>query len=46
MLNIIDFVLAQRIGVQVHNFEEFIYSLNNQNYLLKKGPKTYQLQTV
>ena len=36
----------QRIGVQVRNFDDFISSLNNQNYLLKKAPRTYQLQTA
>ena len=40
------FIFHQRIGLQVRNFEDFIYSLNNQNYLLKKGPKLYQLQTA
>lgn len=35
----------QRMGLQLRSFEDFIYSLNNQNYLLKKGPKLYQLQT-
>ena len=36
----------QRIGIQINNFEDLLCSLNNQNYILKKGPKTYQLQTV
>ena len=43
---IINFIILQRIGLQVRCFEDFIYSLNNQNYLLKKGPKLYQLQTA
>jgi DNA helicase MCM8 len=30
----------------VSSFEDFIASLNNQGFLLKKGPQTYQLQTV
>ena len=28
------------------DFENFIGSLNDQGYLLKKGPKVYQLQTM
>lgn len=38
--------IAKKSGISVQSFEDFIYSLNNQNYLLKKGPKTYQLQTA
>ena len=30
---------------QLSNFEDFVASLNNQGFLLKKGPKSYQLQT-
>jgi DNA helicase MCM8 len=37
--------IAKKIGIQVSNVIDFIGSLNNQGYLLKKGPKTYQLQT-
>lgn len=37
---------TQRIGLNMGNFEDLVYSLNNQNYLLKKGPKLYQLQTA
>ena len=39
------FDYLQRIGLQVKNFDDFIFSLNNQGYLLKKGPQIYQLQT-
>lgn len=38
--------LAQEVGIPTMNFENFLSSLNNQGYLLKKGPKVYQLQTV
>lgn len=38
--------LAQEINIPTINFETFISSLNNQGYLLKKGPKVYQLQVV
>ena len=38
--------VLQRIGLQMGNFDDLVYSLNNQNYLLKKGPKIYQLQTA
>ncbi|CAG2189986.1 MCM8 [Mytilus edulis] len=37
--------IAKDCGVQVLDFEGFIGSLNNQGFLLKKGPKVYQLQT-
>ena len=38
-------VLLQDIGLQMVDFEGFLGSLNNQGFLLKKGPKVYQLQT-
>lgn len=31
---------------QVMDFEGLVSSLNEQGFLLKKGPKLYQLQTV
>ena len=37
--------IARKIGIQVANLSDFIESLNNQGYLLKKGPRMYQLQT-
>ena len=38
--------MAQQAGVQVDDFEGLVASLNNQGYLLKKGPRLYQLQTA
>ncbi|XP_059561579.1 DNA helicase MCM8 isoform X2 [Myotis daubentonii] len=38
--------IARELNIQVADFENFIGSLNEQGYLLKKGPKVYQLQTV
>ncbi|XP_066090794.1 DNA helicase MCM8 isoform X1 [Saccopteryx bilineata] len=38
--------IAKDLNIQVADFENFIGSLNEQGYLLKKGPKVYQLQTV
>ncbi|XP_067900466.1 DNA helicase MCM8 isoform X1 [Heterodontus francisci] len=38
--------LAREIQIQVSDFEGFIHSLNDQGYLLKKGPRLYQLQTI
>ncbi|KAI6652813.1 DNA helicase MCM8-like [Oopsacas minuta] len=37
--------VSDSIGIPVLRFEDIIYSLNNQCYLLKKGPLLYQLQT-
>lgn len=34
------------IQLQVFDFESFIESLNDQGYLLKKGSRLYQLQTM
>ncbi len=36
----------QDANLQVRNFEELVASLNNQGFLLKKGPRVYQLQTA
>ncbi|KAK7807743.1 hypothetical protein U0070_026151, partial [Myodes glareolus] len=38
--------IAKELNIQVAVFENFIGSLNDQGYLLKKGPKIYQLQTM
>lgn len=38
--------LATQAQVKVADFEGFIVSLNDQGYLLKKGPRLYRLQTV
>lgn len=38
--------LAKDLHIEVMDFEGFICALNEQGYLLKKGPKLYQLQTV
>ncbi|CAH6787822.1 Mcm8 [Phodopus roborovskii] len=38
--------IAKEVNIQVADFENFIGSLNDQGYLLKKGPKIYQLQTM
>eukprot|EP00118_Oscarella_pearsei_P021490 m.241450 g.241450 ORF g.241450 m.241450 type:complete len:141 (+) comp40205_c0_seq79:2198-2620(+) len=37
--------IAKGIGLKVSNFDDFIASLNNQNFLLQKGPRLFQLQT-
>ncbi|KAK6983738.1 DNA helicase MCM8 [Biomphalaria glabrata] len=37
--------VAKDLGLNVPDFEGFVSSLNNQGFLLKKGPKVYQLQT-
>ena len=37
--------IATQLKLPTGNFEDFITNLNNQNFLLKKGPKLYQLQT-
>jgi hypothetical protein len=34
------------LRLEVGNFMHFLDSLNNQGYLLKKGPKAYQLRTA
>ncbi|XP_041106487.1 DNA helicase MCM8 [Polyodon spathula] len=38
--------IARELQIQVADFEGFISSLNDQGYLLKKGAKVYQLQTM
>ncbi|XP_063774666.1 DNA helicase MCM8 isoform X2 [Pseudophryne corroboree] len=38
--------IAKEVHIQVSDFESFVGSLNDQGYLLKKGPKVYQLQTM
>ncbi|XP_046886503.1 DNA helicase MCM8 [Hypomesus transpacificus] len=38
--------LARDLHIEVVDFEGFICALNEQGYLLKKGPKLYQLQTI
>ncbi|KAJ0476592.1 putative DNA helicase [Helianthus annuus] len=37
------YILADRIGLMVSDVGEFVENLNNVGYLLKKGPKTYQV---
>ncbi|MFS8004447.1 putative DNA helicase [Helianthus anomalus] len=37
------FSLADRIGLRVPDVDTFVENLNNVGYLLKKGPKTYQV---
>ena len=37
--------IARKMGLQVSSLDDLISSLNNQGYLLKKGPRMYQLQT-
>ncbi|XP_054676602.1 DNA helicase MCM8 isoform X2 [Grus americana] len=38
--------IAKELQIQVSDFESFIGSLNDQGYLLKKGARVYQLQTM
>ncbi|KAI9146044.1 MCM2/3/5 family-domain-containing protein [Paraphysoderma sedebokerense] len=38
--------IAREINLRVDNFKELVESLNNQNYLLKKGNNVYQLTTL
>eukprot|EP01135_Chromosphaera_perkinsii_P002385 Nk52_evm39s222 gene=Nk52_evmTU39s222 len=37
--------IASEAGMNTNGFEEFIASLNDQGYLLKKGARVYKLQT-
>lgn len=37
--------IAKDLRLQIRNFDDFLFSLNNQGFLLKKGPRVYQLQT-
>ena len=39
-------LIFQDMGMTIPDFGSFIASLNNQGFLLKKGPKVYQLQTA
>jgi len=36
----------QDAGIVVRDFEVFLASLNDQGYLLKKGPRIFQLQVT
>ncbi|NXY89826.1 MCM8 helicase, partial [Alcedo cyanopectus] len=38
--------IAKELQIRVSDFESFIGSLNDQGYLLKKGARVYQLQTM
>nr|XP_056712015.1 DNA helicase MCM8 [Euleptes europaea] len=38
--------IAKEANIKVADFENFIGSLNDQGYFLKKGPRLYQLQTM
>ncbi|XP_048356188.1 DNA helicase MCM8 isoform X2 [Sphaerodactylus townsendi] len=38
--------VAKEANIKVADFENFIGSLNDQGYFLKKGPRLYQLQTM
>ncbi|XP_018776607.1 DNA helicase MCM8 isoform X2 [Serinus canaria] len=38
--------IASELQLRVSDFESFIGSLNDQGYLLKKGSRVYQLQTM
>nr|XP_028578029.1 DNA helicase MCM8 isoform X1 [Podarcis muralis] len=38
--------IAKEVNIKVADFENFIGSLNDQGYFLKKGPRLYQLQTM
>ncbi|KAI9340418.1 Minichromosome maintenance deficient 8 [Zopfochytrium polystomum] len=38
--------MAKDIGIRVDDFRDFVESLNNQGYLLKKGPRLYTVSTV
>ncbi|NWU98785.1 MCM8 helicase, partial [Upupa epops] len=38
--------IAKELQIRVSDFESFIGSLNDQGYLLKKGSRIYQLQTM
>ncbi|XP_062518421.1 DNA helicase MCM8-like [Corticium candelabrum] len=37
--------IAKDMRLQITNFDDFIASLNCQNFLLQKGPRVYQIQT-
>nr|XP_033794155.1 DNA helicase MCM8 isoform X1 [Geotrypetes seraphini] len=38
--------IAKEMQIKVADFESFVGSLNDQGYLLKKGSRVYQLQTM
>jgi DNA helicase MCM8 len=38
--------IARDIGIRVETVSDLIFTLNNESYILKKGPRTYQLQTA
>ncbi|XP_028279938.1 DNA helicase MCM8 [Parambassis ranga] len=38
--------MADKLNIKVMDFDGLLSSLNEQGFLLKKGPKLYQLQTV
>jgi hypothetical protein len=40
------YVVAQDMQLGVPNFEDFIENLNTQNFLLKKGNRSYKLLTT
>ncbi|KAJ2552588.1 DNA replication licensing factor mcm8 [Coemansia sp. RSA 1933] len=37
--------IATEIGLRFSNFQDVIDKLNNQNFIIKKGPRSYQLAT-
>ncbi|KAJ2504843.1 hypothetical protein GGI11_007212 [Coemansia sp. RSA 2049] len=37
--------IATEMGLRFTNFQDIIDKLNNQNFVIKKGPKSYQLTT-
>lgn len=37
--------MARASKLQVDDFHDFVEVLNHQNYVLKKGPRLYQVQT-
>uniref|UniRef100_A0A3B3B4M9 DNA helicase MCM8 n=1 Tax=Oryzias melastigma TaxID=30732 RepID=A0A3B3B4M9_ORYME len=38
--------MADKLNIKVADFQGLLSSLNEQGFLLKKGPKLYQLQTI
>eukprot|EP00111_Clytia_hemisphaerica_P002704 TCONS_00007630-protein len=38
--------IAKQLNINMKNFDDFISTLNTQNFLLKKGFRTYELQTA
>uniref|UniRef100_A0A3Q2ZU07 DNA helicase MCM8 n=1 Tax=Kryptolebias marmoratus TaxID=37003 RepID=A0A3Q2ZU07_KRYMA len=38
--------IADKVNIKVVDFQGLLSSLNEQGFLLKKGPKMYQLQTI